>query len=358
MDDRIRRVALVSDTRDFGGAEVYLVTLAGALRGRCEFHAVVGDGLHRAARAGLDTAGVAVRVVKGLGRRPRAAAFADVVRALREISPDVVHINASDQGDALLPLLAAPLAGRPVVATVHLILPQRARWREAIAQYALRRADRLVAVSHAVGDQLHSRGLDATVVVNGLPGPELRADAREALGLRSGDVVVGGIGRLVEQKGWDVLCCAATIVRERTPEVSFVVVGDGPQRACLERLAGGVVRFVGHWDDAASLLGAFDVLAMPSRYEGLGLSAIEAMLAGVPVVASDVEALRDVVGDAGVLVPPDDPVSLGEAIIDLVRAPTRRRQLAAAGARRARNRFAAERMADETLAVYLQSYKR
>jgi glycosyltransferase involved in cell wall biosynthesis len=96
----------------------------------------------------------------------------------------------------------------------------------------------------------------------------------------------------------------------------------------------------------------FDVLAVPSRYEGFGLVAVEAMLSDVPVVASAVGGLPTVVGDAGVLVPPDDPVALADALLGLAADPAARRRLAERGRARALERFGIERMAQETLAVY------
>jgi glycosyltransferase involved in cell wall biosynthesis len=132
-----------------------------------------------------------------------------------------------------------------------------------------------------------------------------------------------------------------------------VVVGEGPERDALEREpACSHVDFRGYVPDASSLLGAFDLLAIPSRYEGLGLVAIEGMLAGVPIVASDIEGLVEAIGDSGRLVPAEDTAALAAAILELASDPGRLRTLAEDAARHARRSFPYERMIEETARVY------
>ena len=99
-------------------------------------------------------------------------------------------------------------------------------------------------------------------------------------------------------------------------------------------------------------IGAFDVLVVPSRYEALGLVAVEAMFAGVPVVAAEVGGLPEAVGDCGVLVPTERPDLLADAVVDLSRNDGRRANYAERGVARARAEFSDRRMADETFAVY------
>ena len=136
----------------------------------------------------------------------------------------------------------------------------------------------MIAISQSIASYLGHLGVASTVIYNGVASPELRPDARSHLGLGDAEFVVGGIGRIHEQKGWDVLCRAATMVRERAPEAEFVVVGDGPARqSSVARNERAPVRFVGYEPNASSLLGAFDVLAVPSRWEGFGRVAVEAI---------------------------------------------------------------------------------
>jgi glycosyltransferase involved in cell wall biosynthesis len=165
-------------------------------------------------------------------------------------------------------------------------------------------------------------------------------------------LLAGGIGRLHEQKGWDVLCAAAPAIRAAVPEAALAVIGHGPEREALEAAAAEAgVRLLGWRPDAGRDIAAFDVLVLPSRYEGLSLTAIEALAAGVPIVASDVPGLREAVGESGVLVPPEDPAALAAAVAGLLRDESRRRALADAGQARAAREFGVRRMLDETLAV-------
>ncbi|MGH3016651.1 MAG: glycosyltransferase family 4 protein, partial [Gaiellaceae bacterium] len=206
--------------------------------------------------------------------------------------------------------------------------------------------------SEATAAYARSRGLSARVVRNGLPPPKPAEGARRALGGDPG-LLVGGVGRVSPQKGWDVLCHAASLVRDDRADVGFVVVGDGEERARLAADPGcGQVRFLGYRPEASSLLAGMDLLAIPSRFEGLPLVAIEAMHAGVPVVAASVGGVPEVLGDCGVLVPPEDPRALADAILALAGDGDRRAQLADAARERARELFSPERMAAETAAVY------
>ena len=350
---RDRPIVLVSDAIGFGGAEVYLATLVAALADEHDFVAIVGEQTGAEAARRLADAGARVARVPGLGRVPRAAALRRLAATLRASDPAVVHANATDQGDGLSAMLAAWALRRPLTVTVHLAIDGRAPRHEALSGWALRRAGAVIAVSDAVAGHLAGLGVFPTVVRNGLPPPPPAPGARAALGVDASAVLVGGIGRLSPQKGWDVLCRAAPALREHCPEAVVAIIGEGPERDRLEALGHEHgVRLLGARADAASLLCAFDVLAAPSRFEGLPLVAIEALHAGVPVVASDIDGLRDVVGEAGVLVAPEDPTALGTALGRLAADQRRRADLAARGLARAAERFTVERMAKETLAVY------
>ena len=352
-DERFGPVALVSNTGEFAGAELYLVTLVEQLSDRVRFVALLGDHAAAETRARLAEAGAEVRTIEGLRRRPTLRAVRGLARALRGLRPVVTHVNLAYQADGLTALAAGLLGRGPMIATLHLVVPGRARWRERLAARALRRFRCAIAVSEAVARYLESQGVAATLVLNGLPPTEPDPDARATLGLDREQLVVGGVGRLHEQKGWDVLCRAAPIVRRELPDAVFAIVGDGPE---LETLAAipecSEVRFVGYRPRAAALIPAFDVLAVPSRYEGLGLVPLEALFHGVPIVATSIEGLSEVLGDCAVLVPPDDPEALAAGIVRAASDPELRAELAARGRERADRLFTAERMAEETLAAY------
>ena len=348
------RVALVSTGTAYSGAERCLCVLVEALSGSWEFVALISDRADAELEERLAQAGARVLRIAGLRRTPTIQGTVGLRRTLGRLRPALVHVNATDHRDALGALVVAGSGAVPALATVHLVLPVRARWRERVALTALRRMDRLIAVSQASGDELGGRGVQASVVRNGLaPAALPAARARELLGLDPGTLVIGGVGRLDVQKGWDVLCEAARRVHVQDPDVVFVVVGEGSERARLEgQEACGHVRFVGYRAEASTLTAAFDVLAMPSRYEGLPLVAIDAMHAGVPVVGTPVGGVPELLGDAGTLVGVDDPAALAAALGALVGDPAARRRLGDAARGRATAAFGAQRMADETAAIY------
>jgi glycosyltransferase involved in cell wall biosynthesis len=160
--------------------------------------------------------------------------------------------------------------------------------------------------------------------------------------------IVGAVGRLSPEKGFDVFVRALALL----PGVTGVLVGDGPERTALERLAAeegvaGRLVFTGWADEARRHLPGFDVLAVPSRFEALPLIVPEAMLARVPVVAADVGSMAEGIPDAdtGVLVPPEDPGRLADALRRLLAEPGRRARLGERGRALALERFSPARAA-------------
>ena len=164
------------------------------------------------------------------------------------------------------------------------------------------------------------------------------------------------VGRLAAQKGVATLLDAVPLLRTRA---AVVLVGDGPQRAALERQAGHLgpdrVHFQGFVPHAEvpAWLTAADVLVLPSIYEELGSVLLEAMAAGLPVVASAVGGIPDALGDAGRLVPPSDPVALAAAVDELLDDPALAAELGEAARRRA-TAFSWDTLAGRVLDVYRQ----
>ncbi|MGI9659140.1 MAG: glycosyltransferase family 4 protein, partial [Gaiellaceae bacterium] len=342
----------------FGGAEAYLARIVEGLRDEFDFTALVPDGADEQTLARLADAGASIEPVPGLARLPTRRGLTGLVKSFGRLHPGVVHVNLTDQRDGASALFAARLRRLPSVATLNLVVPAHDRLKERVSRTVLRRADALIAVSGAVGEYASRLGIEPRVVRHGLPVPAESNDVRAKLGLAAEQVVVGGVGRLDHQKGWDLLCAAAARVHDTRPDVRFMVIGDGPERENLGRdPQSHHVEFVGARDDAASLMAAFDVLAIPSRYEAFGLVAVEAMLSGVPVVAAAAGGLIEVVNGAGRLVPTEDPVALASSLLELVEDEDGRRSMAAQAARRARERFELTRMLDETRAIYDELYR-
>jgi len=196
---------------------------------------------------------------------------------------------------------------------------------------------RVLAVSEAVRRDLSAAGLperEVEVFPNALDSEALlaavreRGAARERLGASAEGPLLGAVGRLIPKKGFDVLLDAAASGALPAP---LVLVGDGRERADLERqarsAAAGAVRLCGAIPDAATLMPAFDAVLVPSRDEGFGVVALEAMVAGVPLVVTEAGGLPEVVGDTAPVVPVGDAAALGRAARALLAEPPETRAL-------------------------------
>lgn len=187
--------------------------------------------------------------------------------------------------------------------------------------------DTAFAVSASVAAHVAERvGLVCEVAENGIDRARViggdKARGRTALGLGACGPVIGLVGRVCRQKGVDIFVDAAIELAATLPQAQFVIIGDREDAGLAADLwsridlAGltGRFRFSGHREDMADMFAALDLLAAPSRWEGFGLMLAEAMAAGVPVVASRVGGIPDVLGEAGMLIPPEDPTALADAI--------------------------------------------
>jgi len=185
------------------------------------------------------------------------------------------------------------------------------------------------------------------------------SSARAALSLHPDEPIVGSVGRLDRVKGYDQLVEASDLVLRERPDAWFVVAGDGDERRTLENQAhrlgvAGRWRFLGWQEDLEPLYHSFDLSVLPSRNEGMGRAAVEAMACGRPVVATAVGGVPSVVKDGvtGLLVPPEDPQALARAILQLLEDETARRRMGEAGPKWVRERFSCQAMLDGIERVY------
>ena len=271
------------------------------------------------------------------------------IRALlRSAPPDVVHTHGYRCD--LLDAGVARSLGIPIVSTMHgsSRLGGRSHLFEWLQLRAWRRFDAVVAVSRPLEAMLRDAGVARErihVVANAWPGVEpmsSRDEARRRLGIGTSEFVVGFVGRLIRAKGPDILLGALAALPEGPWRA--VLVGDGNERPALDAMVAAQghaarVSFTGHLDDATELYRAFDVFVLSSRTEGTPIALFEAMAASVPVIATRVGGVPDVVsGHEALLVPANDASAIADAIADV------RRDGAAAGerARRARARVVSE----------------
>ena len=191
--------------------------------------------------------------------------------------------------------------------------------------------------------------------------PKNRAQLLAELNLPREAFVAGFIGRLAKQKRVEDLIWAVETLRQIRPRLHLVVVGDGPERERLEQFTRDVhctrhVHFLGHRDDAAQLLPAFDVVCLASSFEGMSNSVMEAMAAGLPVLASDIPPNRELVvpGETGFLFKLGDSVGIMQFVRRLIDEPGLGEHLGHAGRERIRREFSIERMVDGYATVYRQ----
>jgi glycosyltransferase involved in cell wall biosynthesis len=307
-----------------GGLERVVCSLARAQveRGhRAEVAAIARDGQADEFIESARSAGLAVHVVRA-GPRAYVAERRSVARLLDRLRPSVLHRHGV-RIDILLTGLRAPQGRTVTTAHGRTGGDLKMRLYERVQDASFSWVDSVVAVSQPLAAQLVARGVSphrVRCIPNawaGAPQPFLdRTTARARLGIDDGRFVVGWVGRMSREKGADVFVAALERLADTPLAVSFI--GDGPDRHLLEERSRALphhVRWHGLLPSAAPLFPAFDALVLSSRTEGTPIVLFEAMAAGVPVIASRVGGVPDVVSDReATLVTPDDDAALASAI--------------------------------------------
>lgn len=292
-------------------------------------------------------------------------------RALRQIKPDIAHTHLIHAD--LFGYAAAKLAQvSAVVSSRHLddAFRYRSRWRR-VNRWLWRRIDAGIAISAAMERfALEIEDAPADKVSAVLYGMEYRWRSdediassrnllRNELSLPPDAQVLGMASRLVEQKGIPYALEALRRIRSDFPRAHLVIAGDGEKASELRRLASmlGIadrVCWLGWRDDAADLMAAFDIFLLPSLREGFGLVLLEAMSRRVPIIASRVGAIPEVVvdGETGILVEARNVDQLAGAMARLLKDRALRKYMGLLGAARLEEQFSVEKMVDGTLAIY------
>jgi len=350
-----------------GGAESVVLNLAAGIRRAGGDAAVVAfvasPGAHPfAAQATL--AGIPVTELRSGQRRYRAEARA-LAAILKSDSAELVHTHGQ-QAD-LVGYWAARACGLPVVATVHGYTARdwKNHFYEWFDRRLVRRFEAVVCVAGPVRARVLRAGCRADrlhLIPNGyLPVNALERDAARAeLGLARESRIVGWVGRLSAEKGPDLFCEAVAHIT--SPDVQAVMVGDGPERAWLDRRsaagagAGCPIRLLGSREGMARLVRAFDVLVLSSRTEATPMILLEALAAGVPVVSFAVGGVPDVIDqESGWLVESGDTVGLAEAIRQALEHPLEAARRADEARRVLETRFGLARWLQAIRAVYDQA---
>ena len=280
------------------------------------------------------------------GTLARVAAFARWCRARR-----IAILQTCDLYANTFALPAAMVAGvRLRIGSRRELNPDKSPGQIALQRQAYRCAHGIVANSRAAARQLEAEGLPAAlvhVIANGVSADRFNARPFAGRPVR----MMLTVANLRPEKAHEVLLRAAAQLRSRYPHLQFLIAGEGPRAAELKALSVQLglqaqVTFLGHCEDVPALLARADAFVLPSRSEAFPNGAIEAMAAGLPVVACAIGGLLDLIDDGrtGLLVRPDDPAALAAAIESLVLSPARAEVIGAAAREEVTRRYSFDQM--------------
>lgn len=359
MDQKKIRVLYVAENRSFGGSERgFSQLLTGLDPDRFQPYVAAHPG---------GQLGEAVRQAEvpflplDMARRLNLRDIGRLREFIRQNRIDVVHSMGS-RADFTTRMAGRNLPSTAIVCTFAMFVEgyDVGRLRKSVYRLADRWSSkyvtRFIAVSGAIKKKLiEERGITAdriTVVHNGVefdkydPGLYEPADSRRSLGIPNDRKVVGTVGRLVFQKGYRYLLEAAQKVLSKDEQVIFVIVGSGEEEERLKSLAQSLgiseaCAFVGPRFDIANVMSAFEIFVLSSVLEGLPRTVIEAMAMARPIVATDIDGVREELRheETGILVPPADSGSLAEAILMLLADREKAMRLGQAARRDAEQRF-------------------
>lgn len=324
--------------------------------------------LQAARRAGLE-----VRTIRWSRRKPVFRATRELARMLREVEADVVH-TYNVYAD-LVGLLAARMVGAKVLST--LFVWSDFGWKRNLLQHVdrwvLQCFDLITAQCEKTRRDTIERGLPAErtkVLISGFPLPPFlpdraeRSRLRRAMGIEDGQIVLANFARLYPEKAQDVLLRSFAMLRAKHPAAQLWIFGTGPLEASLRSLSSrlgldGDVRFVGFVDALMAYLPLLDIQVHPSHAEGVPLALCEGLAAGLPVVASAVGGMPEVLdgGRCGILLPPAGDPAFPELFVEtisrLIVHPEERVRLGAAGREFIRTSYSVRTAADDLERTYM-----
>lgn len=304
----------------------------------------------------------------GMTAKWRMDAFWRLYHLLRRQRPTILHtwmFHANLPGRVL-----GRLAGVPLIITSRRNVHIGGQGRERLIRWTSGLDDATIAVCETARQAqieggkappehvvtIHN-GIDVNVFDVGHP--DAGRQIRRSFEIPSEAPLIGAVGRLHPQKDFSTLLTSLARLRKDIPDIHLLLVGDGPLRDDLESQAQSLglstsVTLAGHRNDIPDILGALDIFVIPSLWEGLPNAILEAMGAGLPVVATRVGGVPEVVvdGETGLLVPPRDPDALAGAILRLLHHPNLRWRMGRVGRNRVMEHFSIEQMVRRTEALY------
>lgn len=362
------RVVLLIPTLDRSGAEKQCVLLATRLpRDQFDVHVIAltrGGPL----AAELTAAEIPLTII---GKRSKfdPSSFWRLRKELARLQPAILHtwlFAANSYGR----LCAGVIPRAKIVVSERCVDSWKAPWQLWLDRQLIARTDHMVGNSPAVVDFYQQSGVPAdrlSCIPNGIDVTDPvnttvdRTALLQELNLPADAFVAGFIGRLARQKRVQDLIWAVETLRQIRNRLHLVLIGDGPEREQLEDFARSVhclehVHFLGHRDDARRFLPAFDVFCLASSFEGMSNSVMEAMAAGLPVIASDIPPNRELVtpDETGFLCKLGDSVGFMQYLRRLLDEPGLGQQLGSGGYERIKTQFSVQRMVDGYAALYRQ----
>jgi glycosyltransferase involved in cell wall biosynthesis len=371
------KILYVIDNLEFGGGERgFLQIIKGLDKEKYSIHAASkpdGEFGEKLVEMGIHPEPI------NMGNRFNPLTILKLARIIRKESVNIVHSQGA-RAD-FFTRLAVKVTRRPhLLSTIQMpvegydVHPLKKIIYVVLDRLSERFVDKFIVVSENLRKTLterHKISPDKVVTIyNGIEIDEYmpnlaevrsqKSEVRREFGLAGDASVIGAIGRLVWQKGFEYLIEAVPDVLREYPDAKFLIVGEGPLGDKLKMKSGELrvedkVIFTGFRSDIKKILAAIDVLAMPSLLEGLPMVLLEGMATAKPIIATKIDGIMEQISDGieGILIPPKDPSAIAQAIIRLINDRESGRKLGLAARKRVEQKFSVEKMVAETEKVYL-----
>ncbi len=368
------KILFVIDGLEFGSGErCFAQIISGLPQDRYEIYLASSE--NRQLYEAINTVRVHL-IPLDFSHRYKPALFRAISKIISEKNIDIIHGQGSRaefyariatrhaKTSKYVSTIAMPVEGYDVCSL-------KKRWYGIFDRFSDRHVDRFVVVSAVLRNlMIHQRGIPAEKVVRIYNGIETaiydpdklknqRVQIRSDFSLTENTLLIGAIGRLVWQKGFEYFVrCIPEVIR-KFPGARFLIVGDGELRTSLEQLSKELnlensLLFTGHRNDIQNVIAALDIVVIPSILEGFPMITLEAMAMKKPIVATRIDGIVEQISDGleGLLVPPKDPSALVEAIIKIMRDRELARPLGLTARKKVESEFSVEKMIAETEKVY------